>query len=84
MKKHNILTGKDRRSFSMRRNGALGQLHMAKTSIQIMLDSDLVDLHDRQVLSKSLDGIKLVLKHWDKHYCAKLFTKLNEEANNNE
>ena len=84
MKKHNILTWKDRRSFSMRRNGALGQLHMARNSILTMLSSDLVDDADKIHLKVAHDQINNVLKHWDKHYCAKLFAKLNEEANNNE
>lgn len=66
----------------MRRNGCLGQLSMARQSIQYMLNSDLIDLHDRQVLIESLEGINLVLSRWDKHYCSKLFAKLNNEATN--
>ena len=63
----------------MRRNGCLGQLHMARNSILRMLDSNLVYDVDKIRLKVSHDQINNVLKHWDKHYCAKLFKKLNEE-----
>ena len=81
MKKHNLLTGKDRRFFSLLRNGCLGSLHMATTSINNMLNSDLVSPEDKINLKLAHGHINKVLKRWDKHYCAKLFAKLNEEAN---
>ena len=84
MRKHNILTRKDIRLFSMRRNGALVQLSMAKQSLTTMVNSDLVGDTDKFALRNALVSISGVLKNWDKHYCAKLFKKLDEEANNNE
>lgn len=84
MKKNNILTWKDRRSFSIRRNGCLGQLSMARKSIETMLNSDLISSADKIILIDVEYKISKVLKHWDKHCCAKLFAKLNGEANNNE
>ena len=80
MKKHNILTGRDRRMFTVRRNGSLGSLYMARKSIDLMLNSDLVGQLDKIFLNQALLNITNVIDNWDKHYCAKLFKKLDEEA----
>ena len=83
MRTHNLRTGMDRRMFTTRRNGAFGSLHMARKSIELMLNSDLVGQLDKILLNQALLNITNVIDNWDKHYCAKLFAKLNGEANNN-
>ena len=82
MRKHNLRTTTDRRVFTVRRNGSLGSLHMAKKSIELMINSDLVGQLDKILLNQALLNITNVIDNWDKHYCAKLFKKLDEEANN--
>ena len=84
MRKHNLRTTTDRRVFTVRRNGSLGSLHMARKSIELMINSDLVGQLDKILLNQALLNITNVIDNWDKHYCAKLFKKLDGEANNNE
>ena len=84
MRNHNLHTRKDRQIFVVRRNGSLGSLHMAKKSIELMINSDLVGQLDKILLNQALLNITNVIDNWDKHYCAKLFKRLDEEANSNE
>ena len=84
MRKYNLSTGMDRRRFTVRRNGSLGSLHMAKKSIELMINSDLVGQLDKILLNQALLNITNVIDNWDKHYCSKLFKKLDEEASNND
>ena len=84
MRKHNLRTTTDRRVFTVRRNGSLGSLHMVRKSIELMINSDLVGQLDKILLNQALLNITNVIDNWDKHYCAKLFKKLDAEANKNE
>lgn len=84
MRKYNLRTGMDRRMFTFRRNGSLGSLYMAKKSIDLMINSNLVGQLDKILLNQALLNIINVIDNWDKHYCAKLFKKLDAEAKNNE
>lgn len=82
MKKHNILTGKDKQAFTRERNRAFGSLHWCSTALMNILSTDVVGPLDKIALKTAKLYIDDTIKHWDKHYCSKLFAKLNEEANN--
>ena len=82
MRNHNLCTGMDHRRFTARRNDSLGSLHTAKKSIELMINSDLVGQLDKILLNQALLNITNVIDNWDRHYCAKLFKKLDEEASN--
>lgn len=79
MKKHNVLTGPERSSFSRLRNRSLGSLRWSQVSLKNILNTDAVGQLDKILLRQALDNISNVIDNWDKHYCAKLFKKLNEE-----
>ncbi len=81
MQLHNCRTVRDWRLFSFRRNRCLGQLSMAKASIQNMLDSDLISEEDKEELKKANLIICLILGNWDPHYTKKLKDKLKQEEN---
>ena len=84
MRKHNIRTGRDRRTFTRLRNRSLGALRWSQVSLKNILNTDVVGQLDKILLNQALLNITNVIDNWDKHYCAKLFKKLDEEAKNNE
>ena len=57
-------------------------LHTVRKSIELMINSNLVGQLDKILLNQALLNITNVIDNWDKHYCAKLFKKLDEEASN--
>jgi hypothetical protein len=64
--------------FSHIRNACVGQLHMAKTNLNNMYNSDLVTSADKYELTVALSHINTILNRWDKHYAKKVFEQLEK------